>query len=218
MSMQDDGCRQIYLDPIFRHTSDPRVAASATLASMVAVLVAGTLLALSSPPKPYLLRPQIATRGPMAVSPPPGSIRVVGITQRPQMPCEQQTWPYIDQHCLVPVKADPRTDAMPSPAQDGTKLSPLTATGAVPPPQQGITIGSASQDNDSVTQSAPLEREAINVPARPDAAVDDEDDEVEEILQQRIAKPVPGPRTYRYHGGHFGRIFLVPFNGFIRRF
>jgi len=218
--MQDDRCRQIYLDPIFCHTSDPRVAASATLASMVAVLVAGTLLALSSPPKPYLLRPQIATRGSMAVSPPPGSIRVVGITQRPQLPCEQQTWPYIDQHCLVPAKANPRTDAMPSPAQDTAKLSPLTATAAVPrqPPQQSTTIGSTPQDNDLVTQSAPLEREAINIPARPDAAVDDEDGDVEEIPRQRIAKPIRGPRTYRYQSGHFGPIFPVPFSGFIRRF
>lgn len=218
--MRDDCCRHIYLDPIFCHTSNPRVATSATLAGMALALVTGALLALSSSLTPYSQRPQTAAGGSMAGLPPPGSIRVVGITQRPQMPCEQQTWPYIDQHCLVRANANPRIDATPSPAQDRTKLSPLTATSAVPrlPPEQGITIVSTPQDNNSVTQSAPLVREVINVPARAGAPVDDEDDELEEIPRQRIDKPVLGPRTYRYHRGHFGRKFLGPFGGFILRF
>jgi hypothetical protein len=220
LSMRDDCCRQLYLDPIFCHTSNPRVATSATLAAIVVALGTGALFALSSPLTPYSQRPQTAAGGSMAELPPPGSIRVVGITQRPQMPCEQQTWPYIDQHCLVRANANLRIDATPSPAQDRTKLSPLTATSAVPPlpPEQGITIVSTPQDNDSVTQSARLEDDAINVPAQADATVDEENDEVNEIPRQRIDKPVLGSHTYRYHRSHFGQKFLVPFGGFIRRF
>jgi hypothetical protein len=216
LSMRDDCCRHIYLDPIFCHTSNPRVATSATLAGMALALVTGALLALSSPLTPYSQRPQTAAGGSMAGLPPPGSIRVVGITQRPQMPCEQQTWPYIGQHCLVRANANPRIDATPSPAQDRTKLSPLTATSAVP--EQGITVVSTPQDNDSVTQSAPLVEDAINVPAQAGATVDDANDVVNEIPRQRIDKPVLGSHTYRYHRSHFGQKFLVPFGGFIRRF
>ena len=195
MSMRDDSCHKVYLDPIFCHTSDPRFTAGAALASTLVVLLTGALLTFSSPLKLSSL-PQIATRGSMAVSPLTKSIRFVGVTQRPEMPCEQQTWPYIDQHCLVPVKGNPQTTTTPSPAQDDSKLSPLTATGAVPP----LPL---------ITATEPLEREAANGPARPDAALDDENDEVEEIPQQRVAEPVLEPHTHRHHGAHFDPVFLV---------
>lgn len=218
--MRDDGCRQIYLDPIFCHTSNLRVATSATLAGIVVALGTGALLALSSPLTSYPQSPQTAAGDSMNELPPPGSIRVVGIAQRPQMPCEQQTWPYIDQHCLARANANPRIDATPSPAQDRTKLSPLTATSAVPPlpPEQGITIVSTPQDNDSVRQSAPIEEDAVNVPTQADATANDENDEVEGITRQHIDQSHLGSHTYRYHRRHFGQKFLVPFGGFIRRF
>jgi hypothetical protein len=203
MSMQVDNRRRISPDPIFNHSGDIRVAASVTMAGMVFVLVAGTALALDLPLK---LTPQFPTRAAIAAAPASGPVRVVGTTASPSVACEQQTWPYIDQRCLIRTDAKPGADDSPAMALDSAKLSPIIAT-AIPaaqqPTQQDATTNSVPQ-NESAQQPALRERNAINAP---DPITMDAGDDAP---QQRIVEPARRTRASRHHGFRFG-VILRPF-------
>lgn len=98
-----------------------------------------------------------------------GDVRVVGAETRRDLPCEQQTWPYIDRRCLT-VAGDERGDA----AKD---LTPLTATGPVTPKVQGVkdqdpaaTTGAAAQTSEPAErQPQAAQQDVKQVPARPEA-------------------------------------------------
>lgn len=63
-----------------------------------------------------------------------GSVKVIGASPPADMPCESQTWPFIEGRCLT---AAPPKDKRAGPPRDVVAdrqaLSPLTSTGAVAP-------------------------------------------------------------------------------------
>jgi hypothetical protein len=114
---------------IFAHTGEPRVAASMTLAGVVAALVGAVFIALG---------PQFDD-APSRVAAGEGdakAVRVVGLPAREDSQCSEQVWPHIDRRCLVrteaktPTRADTQFAKEPVEAkQDKAQLSPLNATG-----------------------------------------------------------------------------------------
>jgi hypothetical protein len=196
MSAWVDGRRRLSLDPIFDHSGDPRVAASVTLAGVLFVLIAGTVLALDLPLK---LTPQFPTRISTAAAPTSAPVRVVGTTPSAGVSCERQTWPYIDQRCLVRTEAKPRTDDTPAAAQGSAKLSPMTATAPVvlgqSAQQEGAT-GSAPQ-SESVQPSAPREPITINAPMPSDSIMTNADGDAPQL---RIVEPAHRTRANRNNG------------------
>jgi hypothetical protein len=117
--------QQTHRDFTFGHTGDPRVEASVVLIGVVAVLIGSVFVAIGPPLKPSALAAHTVSGESRS-----GPVRVVGISPREDVPCEQQTWPSINQRCLVPLKVDSRTDSrLPETQADDAKLSPLTATG-----------------------------------------------------------------------------------------
>ncbi|MBI4276169.1 MAG: hypothetical protein HY659_15860, partial [Rhizobiales bacterium] len=178
MAARNNPHGKIILDPIFHHTCDPRLAASVTLASVLFVLISGAMLALNPPLKAYSQRSHAIADAPGAA--PAKSVRVVGTEPRAQVPCEQQTWPHIDQRCLSSTSAKPVPPAADR-AKDDAKLSPLTATGsavvpaggaqgatAASPPRAGSSTPVAPRDRDSTNTATVTPRNATTAPPRND--------------------------------------------------
>jgi hypothetical protein len=199
MPARVDGLRRISSDPIFNHSGDIRVAASVTLVGVLFALIAGTVLALELPLK---LSPLFPARSSTAAAPASGPVRVVGTTASSGVACEQQTWPYTDQNCLIRTEANPRAEATPVTTQSSDKLSPMTATAPVvvgPSAKQIETTGSTPQA-DSAQPPAPP-RDAVNAPTV-DATTANADDDA----PQPIVEPARRTRANR-HGFRFGGFF-----------
>jgi hypothetical protein len=179
---------------IFAHDADPRVAASVTLAGITAVLIGSVFVAIGPPLKTNAT----AVRHSSGES---AKVRVVGAAPRDQVSCEQQTWPNIDQRCLVRSKVESSAENTSPATPDKAKLSPLTATGGAVSPSPAapnITTG-GTPPNNVVTQAASPEQEAVNAP---DATVGYASDETEELPPLRPAEPVR-KRAHRNSGFHF---------------
>ena len=105
-------------DLIFGHEGNARVAASVTIAGILAVLIGGSFMAIG----PRLNQDSAVARN-AAGGAPQGTVRVVGAAPRENnVACEQQVWPNIDQRCLV--RADAKTPA-PAEAKAAANLSRL---------------------------------------------------------------------------------------------
>jgi hypothetical protein len=182
---------------IFAHDGDPRVAASVTLAGIIAVLIGGVFVAIGPPLK----------TGATAVRPSSGQsakVRIVGAAPRDQVSCEQQTWPNIEQRCLVRSKVESSAGNTSPATPDKAKPSPLTATGSAEssaPAAPNVTTG-ATPPNNVVTQAASPGQEAVNAPLRPDATVGYASDETQELPPPRPAEPVR-KRAHRNSGFPF---------------
>lgn len=196
-------------DLIFGHEGNARVAASVTMAGILAVLIGGSFMAIG----PRLNQDSAVARN-AAGGAAPGVVRVIGAAPRENnMACEQQVWPNIDQRCLVradskapapaEAKAAANTTAPPA-AQENDKLSPLTAAVVDHPslPQDDATSGSGvPEDTALLRQTAP-----INVTASPNLSADVGNDDVDEMPPPRSVEP----RKRR----HIGFPFHVHFGGF----
>lgn len=201
MPARVDNRRRISLDPIFSHSGDIRVAASVTLVGVLFALIAGAVLALELPLK---LSPLFPARTSTAAAPASGPVRVVGTTASLGVACEQQTWPYTDQHCLIHTEANPRAEATPVATQSSDKLSPMTATGPVvvgPSAKQIELTGSAPQADLAQPPATPL-RGAVNAPTADATTAITGDD----APQQGIVDPARRTRANR-HGFRFGGFF-----------
>ena len=108
--MSADSQSRMHRDPIFSHAGDPRVAASIVLVGIVAALIGGVFMAIG---------PQLKDK----------PVRTVGA--HGDAVCENQTWPSIEQRCLVRAKTESAAKTSPAKTEDDAKLSPLTATGAL---------------------------------------------------------------------------------------
>jgi hypothetical protein len=191
-------------DLIFAHAGEAHVAASVTLAGVVAVLIGGMSMAIG---------PRLPDdMGRSGTSGATRTIRVIGTPPPQSVPCDDQVWPNIDQRCLVradassaaaaqkPAAKEPAQDVK----QDDRKLTPLTATGAA-------VVGKAVAPEDeaiAARQAMPQpRREAASWQARPDepAAFAGDDVDVDDV-------PVPPPshRVYRH--------LRLPFHGHIGPF
>ena len=119
---------------IFAHAAEARVAASVTLAGMVAVLIGGAFMVVGpqlpeAPPRKALAGAE-AKPVRMVGTPTPTPAQATDAT-----PCAQQVWPTIERRCLVRVEATDRpaegsaAKRMAKADPDDGKLTPLTATG-----------------------------------------------------------------------------------------
>ena len=148
-------------DPIFGHAGDPRVAASIVLAGVVAALIGGVFMAIG---------PQLKDK----------PVRVVGA--RGDAVCENQTWPAIDQRCLVRAKTESPATTTLAKTEDDAKLSPLTATGApvkIQPAPQEATVAPASNNSGAANDVAP---------ARADATVGMAGNDPQEFQEERVVE------------------------------
>lgn len=192
-------------DLIFAHAGNARVAASVTLAGVIAVLIGGVSMAIG----PRI--PEDAGRSGTAET---KTVRVIGTAPASTAPCAEQVWPHIDQRCLVrtdspapPAKpaAKEAKQAAQEPAKEDAKLTPLGATG-------NAVVGKevTPQDEEIAARQAAVpqpRRETANWQARSDDPrfADDEDDvELDDV-------PPPPPRRVHRH-------FRLPFHGQIGPF
>ncbi len=109
---------------IFAHEGNARVAASAIMAGMAALLIGGSFLTPGPQVKASSLGPYEAGNA--------TPVRVIGGPSPDNVRCEQQVWPNIAQRCLVRTQARATPAAKPPPnkstaALDNAELSPLTA-------------------------------------------------------------------------------------------
>jgi hypothetical protein len=115
--------------------TDPRAATSIVLACMTLSLALMVTLSLTPPVRPA--PPKSAGQ----VAPPPAAdkVTIIAATPRLDVPCAEQTWPYIDRRCLTEStqkRPEPewRREAAPLSAPvDPSKAAPPVAAVASPP-------------------------------------------------------------------------------------
>ncbi len=174
-----------------RHTIDPRAATSIIIACMtlaLALMVTVTLTQLvrRAPPKSA-----------EQVAPPPPADKVTIVAATPgldvpnlDVPCAEQTWPYIDRRCLTettqkrPPPEGRAREVVVTPAPvDAPKVAPPVASAVSPP---------APADTQRV---APRETAIQPETAAPPAMNDDRDDA--ELADDADLYPVMSPREWR---------------------
>src|SRR6478609_5290745 len=127
---------------IFSHEGNARAAASVILVGVVAALVGSVFMAIGPKVKPTP-RPAVDSTIGAASNP----VRIVGQVPHDQaphdnVPCDQQVWPNIEQHCLVRKEAAPKSENIASTARTGDLPPPPPAS----PPSQGVVSASAGKD------------------------------------------------------------------------
>jgi hypothetical protein len=185
--------QQTHRDFTFGHTRNPRVEASVVLIGVVAVLIGSVFVAIGPSLKTSALAAHTESGGSRL-----GPVRVVGISPREDVPCEQQTWPSIDQRCLASVKVESRSGSRsPETQADDAKLSPLTATGTAmesPPDTRDDNIGG------SLSEPPPSPaRDSLNVTVRSGATAGFVNDETQYLPSQ--FPPEPTRKRARHHFG-----------------
>jgi hypothetical protein len=178
---------------IFSHEGNARAAASVILVGVIAALIGSVLMAIGPKFKPAP-RPA-ATIG--AASTP---VRIVGQVPHDNVPCDQQVWPNITQHCLVRKEVTPKSENMASTARTDD-LSPLPA---VPPSSQGAVSMSTPLNSAS---PAPRRQESLDLAESSDEAITPYYDDADELRQQEYMDPPPRKRQRRHYRSfhfHFG--------------
>jgi hypothetical protein len=189
-------------DLIFDHAAERRVAASVTLAGVVAVLIGGVSIAIG----PHLRDVDLARAALGEASPAP--VRVISAGPHVAGGCGEQVWPNIDQRCLVRTDAktgaEPQTKTGATPAaardDDDKKLSPLTitATPEYPAPPEAPAATRDVQSARAIT----ARRDTVDVTDRSRLDADDVED----------TPPPEQPR--RFVRRHVVFPFHVHFGGF----
>jgi hypothetical protein len=142
--------------------ADMRV--GATLVLFGVTLGIGVMLALTPASTPQRSGdPAAADRwvGRQAESAPVSSVKIVDAGPRREIPCAEQTWPYIDRRCLTiaePKSAKPPVETTGAGSSDTT---PVTATIAAPKPpiearEQPARVAAASAEQDSARKEVAL--------------------------------------------------------------
>jgi hypothetical protein len=91
-------------------------------ASLVALIAVAGLYVVAAPQPESdsrlgATRPSAVAPGTAPVSDPTrlAEVKIIGATADSSKPCDEQTWPYIDQRCLIPVSKDAPRDAEEAP-------------------------------------------------------------------------------------------------------
>jgi len=179
---------------IFSHEGNARAAASVILLGVIAALIGSVFMAIGPKVKPA---PRPAADAATGTTSTP--VRVVGQVPRDNVPCNQQVWPNIEQHCLVRKEVTLKSENMASTAQTNDR-PPLPAE----PPSQGAT--SLSTPLNSASPSA-RQRESLNLEGSSDEATTPYYDDAEELRQQEYMDPPPRKRQRRHYRSfhfHFG--------------
>jgi hypothetical protein len=111
-----------------RHRVDPRAATSVVIACMTLAMAVMVTITLTEPVR------RAPAKSAAQVAPPPATDKVTIVAAMPRLdvPCAEQTWPYIDRRCLTETtqkrpQPEGRRDATPVPA-DASKAVPAAAT------------------------------------------------------------------------------------------
>jgi hypothetical protein len=187
------------------HRTDPRASASVVIAGMVLGLSLVIALAIAPPGQP--LAPRASGE---KVAPPPAADKVTVISGTPQsdLPCTEQTWPYIDRRCLTE-STEKRPGPNPRTQETASAPPPLDARSATAPVIPATAPPAASSETDGVAA-----RDTANV-AQPRAANDfSEAAELEEDAQMIAAEPPREMRRQdRRRSGHRQPHLSLPFLG-----
>jgi hypothetical protein len=178
------------------HKADPRAAACVVIAGMTLGLLLMLTWSLGEP-----VRWAAASKSPARVAPPPAAdkVTIVAATPRLDVPCAEQTWPYIDRRCLSETTQKRPLPAGALPPEAPAALDARNATAAVvPAPAPAPPPAAQTQPAPSVAPTArePLPQPDIAMREREPAATNamavpgEWDDDVEGL-------PVISPRELR---------------------
>jgi len=187
---------------IFTHEGNGRAAASIILVGVLAALVGGVFMAIGPKVKPTPRQAVDSATG--AASNP---VRIVGQAPHDQaprdnVPCDQQVWPNIEQHCLVRKEAAPKPENIASTARTG-ELPPLPPA---PPSSQGAVTTNTPP---GPMPSAARQRESWDLAESSGEAVAPFYEDADELRQQEYMEPPPrkrqrrNSRPFHFHFGAF---------------
>lgn len=173
--------------------TDPRAAASIVIAGMTLGLSLVVASSLAAP-----VRPAASPKSAGQVAPPPAAekVTIVAATPRLDVPCAEQTWPYIDRRCLTEStqkrsepEARTREAAPAAPPIDVRNVAaPVIPAAAPAAPVASETQGTAPREMAIMPDAAHLpQRRAANADIE---ATQDELDEADSL-------PVMSPRELR---------------------
>jgi hypothetical protein len=180
---------------IFSHEGNARAAASVILVGVVAALVGSVFMAIGPKVKPTP-RPAVDSTIGAASNP----VRIVGQVPHDQaphdnVPCDQQVWPNIEQHCLVRKEAAPKSENIASTARTGDLPPPPPAS----PPSQGVVSASAPPSSVSPAR----QRQSLELAESSGEAITPFYEDTDELRQQEYMDPPPRKRQRRQRSFHF---------------
>jgi hypothetical protein len=166
------------------HKTDPRAATSTVVACMTLSLALMVTLSLTPPVRPA--PPKSAGQ----VAPPPAAdkVTIIAATPRLDVPCAEQTWPYIDRRCLTEStqkrpEPEGRREAAPLSAPvDPSKAAPPVASAVTSTPSPAQTQGVAPRDAVRPEAEAPQQPMMNNYSEQAELA---EDEELYPVLSPR---------------------------------
>lgn len=176
---------------IFSHEGNARAAASVILVGVVAALVGSVFMAIGPKVKPTP-RPAVDSVLGAASNP----VRIVGQVPHDNVPCDQQVWPNIEQHCLVRKEAAPKSGNIASTARTGDLPPPPPA----PLPSQGTVSASAPP---SSLSPAARQRQSLELAESSGEAITPFYEDTDELRQQEYMDPPPRKRQRRQRSFHF---------------
>jgi hypothetical protein len=157
-----------------RHRVDPRAATSVVIACITLAMAVMVTITLTEPVR------RAPAKSAAQVAPPPAAdkVTIVAATPRLDVPCAEQTWPYIDRRCLTETtqkrpQPEGRRDATPVPA-DASK----SALAAPTPPT-------------AETRAGALEAPAKAQTEPPQPAIVDTSEQAELVEDDDIPHPLP---------------------------
>lgn len=139
----------------------------------------GVMLALTPLSPRDIAALEAAATGPGAAgekeSAPVGSVKIVDAAPRREIPCAEQTWPYIDRRCLTVAGPKPAKPPAETTAAGSADMTPVTAAVAAPKPPSEAREQTAPSTSEAAMQSAAAEKLNLNPEATPTAVVHQED-------------------------------------------
>jgi len=169
------------------HKTDPRAATSIVIACMTLALALMVTVTLTQP-----LR-RAPPKSAEQVAPPPAAdkVTIVAATPRLDVPCAEQTWPYIDRRCLTET-----TQKRPQPEgrarEAATAAAPIDVIKTTPPATPASSPPVATETQGRATQDAGIRPDAGEIPQRPTAYDYRDSAELDEEMY-----PVLSPREWR---------------------
>ena len=197
LAMSVDASPKEHEKLIFSHEGNARAATSVILIGVVAALIGSVFMAIG---------PKVKTPPRMAVDASVGAtsipVRIVGQAPHDNVPCDQQVWPNIDQHCLVRTQTTLKSEDISSAARSNEP----TPTMAPTTQQPSQVAASRSSQRASVPPTA-RQQESLSLAGSSDEAVMPLYDDVDGWHQQEFSEPPPRKRPrrqYRTFHFHFG--------------
>jgi hypothetical protein len=183
---------------VHRHKTDPRAATSVVIAGMTLGLAVMLAVSIGAP-----VRLSTPSKSGGVVAPPPAADKVTIVAATPRLdvpnldvPCAEQTWPYIDRRCLTETtQKRPQPEARP--ADIAAATPPIDARSATAPVIPAVNPASPPASETPRTATTPAMRpDATEMPERRaanayDIVQDDLDEEVE------ASPPMPPREQFR---------------------